>query len=230
MDIIDFRETKFRNLSIVSKTTLIRRGFSAEEHEYDEAYPIDKINYFYDGIMSDPVEVQYILGIPFYKTCLNSDFPTKKQVSDILTGPWMYLEDWPLPVLTDNILNDISYQEPVKCSFVYVIKTPYSEFGYKVGKSDNPVNRGQAIGLTLPFETELIKTFIIDSGREALAIEAAIHEYFKYKKIRGEWFNLNDNDLQEMSEIISLRKFRKGNPRKKNNLTVNLNYCFYKEL
>jgi len=58
--------------------------------------------------------------------------------------------------------------------------------------------RLDVLGTKLPFSTELIYFFPCDDAREA---EKLLHEKFADKRINGEWFNLNND---EINTIINL--------------------------
>lgn len=64
---------------------------------------------------------------------------------------------------------------------------------YKIGKSINPNAREKTLGAQFP----RIALFAVCDEN----IETHIHRKYKSKRIRGEWFDLNNNDLKE---IISL--------------------------
>lgn len=95
---------------------------------------------------------------------------------------------------------DQSISKPVTIrdfsGYVYLIQSPQG--AYKIGKTRNPESRFQTFGLTLPFEIEyvcVIKTNLMSN------LEKELHERFAHKRLRGEWFQLEPNDV---SYIMSL--------------------------
>lgn len=201
---VDIRNTKFRGMRRVCKINLIKRNFQYLEWEDDTAYPLEKINHFwFESFASESfIEVKYIHKIPFYRTCLNQNFPTEEFVANALQGKYFRRDKWPCPIIDYSVLNTISPVRYPNMSYVYILKTNYKEFGYKIGKSNNPIDRGSTIGLSMPFETEIIKNYKIKTQQHALLQERALHELFAHKNIKGEWFDLTDEDLEDIDRII----------------------------
>lgn len=82
-----------------------------------------------------------------------------------------------------------------KAGVVYVLKSAY---GYKVGRTRNVPARMRAFGVHLPFiYTIPLCSWFVDCH----AAERRYHERFAGKRINGEWFDLDDNDIQ----LIRLR-------------------------
>lgn len=77
-------------------------------------------------------------------------------------------------------------------SFIYIIKCDY---GIKIGVSNNPFNRISQINTSSPFNVQLLHILFIYK-EHVYKIEKALHKHFKEKKLSGEWFNLNENDLK----------------------------------
>ena len=74
-------------------------------------------------------------------------------------------------------------------TYVYVIKC-LKTGRYKIGRSVDPGFREK----TLASEAPEIETIFI-SPLTSLKSEKEIHREFKNKRIRGEWFGLNEDDL-----------------------------------
>lgn len=79
--------------------------------------------------------------------------------------------------------------------YIYVLRSPY---GYKIGKTKNPTKRLNHFGVKLPFETEVI---ILKETKNYHLTERELHEKFMHKRIRGEWFQLNERDLKYIRSI-----------------------------
>jgi hypothetical protein len=61
---------------------------------------------------------------------------------------------------------------------------------YKIGKSDNPIKREK----TLQSEKPMIELLhVIDKN-----VEAKLHKQYAGKRVRGEWFNLATDDIEEI--------------------------------
>lgn len=68
-----------------------------------------------------------------------------------------------------------------------------SDYGwYKIGAANDPLNRKETLGILLPFKITLIHA--IQSDR-ALALERKLHKMFDSKRINGEWFTLDQDDI-----------------------------------
>ena len=79
-----------------------------------------------------------------------------------------------------------------KSGVVYVLKSAY---GYKVGRTRNVPNRMRAFGVKLPF----IYTIPLCAWFEDChAAENRYHELFASKRINGEWFDLDDSDIESI--------------------------------
>jgi hypothetical protein len=79
---------------------------------------------------------------------------------------------------------------------VYVLK---SAFGFKVGRTRNVPARMRAFGVHLPFVYTIPLCAWFDDCHVA---ERRYHDMFAEKRINGEWFDLNESDIQQ----IRLRK------------------------
>jgi hypothetical protein len=82
-----------------------------------------------------------------------------------------------------------------KAGVVYLLKSAY---GYKVGRTRNMPARMRAFGVHLPFiYTIPLCSWFVDCH----AAERRYHEMFAGKRINGEWFDLDEHDVQ----LIRLR-------------------------
>jgi len=73
--------------------------------------------------------------------------------------------------------------------YVYVLKSAY---GFKVGRTKNIPSRMRAFGVKLPFMYTIPFCVWFDDHIEA---ESSYHRRFSEKRINGEWFDLEDNDI-----------------------------------
>lgn len=64
---------------------------------------------------------------------------------------------------------------------------------YKIGRSINPKKREKTLGVQFPRIT-LFAVYNDD-------IELYLHKKYKHKRLRGEWFDLNNNDLKDIMKI-----------------------------
>jgi hypothetical protein len=66
---------------------------------------------------------------------------------------------------------------------------------YKIGKSNNAVKRETTLAAQLPF-IELV--CVIDSVN---VTERSLHHVYKTKRVRGEWFNLTQEDVEYIKSL-----------------------------
>lgn len=76
--------------------------------------------------------------------------------------------------------------------YVYVIR---SQYGFKIGKTRHLHDRTRLFGVKLPFP---IDVELSGWCRQYSATERALHVEFAQKRLEGEWFALNDADLESL--------------------------------
>lgn len=91
-----------------------------------------------------------------------------------------------------NLRQWIGQRTSVRGGYVYVLKDIEISGYYKIGKTTNPHNRMKAFGVLLPFETELIHVIECDNADR---IESQLHNHFSHKRKQGEWFALDNDDV-----------------------------------
>jgi hypothetical protein len=87
-----------------------------------------------------------------------------------------------LKKVNDEVLSD-------KPTFIYVMIDKNTGY-YKIGKSVDPKHRER----TLQSEKPTIEMLYVFSAKSS--DEKKLHEIFKQKRIRGEWFDLSGSDVQ----------------------------------
>jgi hypothetical protein len=88
----------------------------------------------------------------------------------------------------DKFINSFTY--------VYVLIDKNTRY-YKIGRSKNPLRREK----TLQSEKPTIE--MIYSYDARIKDEKVLHDYFKSKRVRGEWFDLSGSDLQYIKEYFN---------------------------
>lgn len=73
--------------------------------------------------------------------------------------------------------------------YVYVLQSAY---GHKVGRTRNMPSRMRAFGVKLPIMYTIPLCAWFDDHIEA---EASYHRMFSEKRVNGEWFNLEEQDV-----------------------------------
>jgi hypothetical protein len=94
--------------------------------------------------------------------------------------------------------------------YVYVMKC--NEF-YKIGFSNNIEKRIKTLMVGNPYELEIIFVFEHNDAKE---IEFFLHSRYKKENIRGEWFALSLEQIQEIENIcLSFSSGKKKEERQK---------------
>ena len=89
---------------------------------------------------------------------------------------------------------------PIVLGYVYIIK-----FGkyYKIGKTRTPKQRMDAF-CNFPEKIEIIKIAHVWGYSE---IEKELHEKYKEYRVKGEWFDLNTELLEEVKQILDAKDY-----------------------
>jgi hypothetical protein len=89
-----------------------------------------------------------------------------------------------------EINQEVDVSENKNIGYVYLI-----QFGdeYKIGTSNNVERRFRELKTQMPYEGEILHT--ITTG-DPEGIEAYWHNYYKEKRLKGEWFNLSQADIR----------------------------------
>jgi hypothetical protein len=82
----------------------------------------------------------------------------------------------------------------INTGVVYVLKSAY---GYKVGRTKNVPARMRAFGVHLPFVYTIPLCVWFDDCHTA---ERQYHETFASKRINGEWFDLDEQDIDRIRQ------------------------------
>jgi len=77
------------------------------------------------------------------------------------------------------------------------------EHGYvKIGKSDNPIHRIKKLQTGCPYEINLYTTITVEGDWHV--VEAALHDAYVDRRLRGEWFDIPDHEVRNLVEITRL--------------------------
>lgn len=85
------------------------------------------------------------------------------------------------------------YAKKPACGFIYLIRIGDST-KYKIGLSLNPSRRLSQLEKSSPYEMTLVHVVIVDDMVKA---ERSLHEKYKARRIRGEWFDLSKEEVAE---------------------------------
>lgn len=111
-----------------------------------------------------------------------------------------------------NLVNEIENYLPIsKLDFkdrisitevchLYLMKDMANGY-YKIGISNNPEYREKTLQSEKP-TIELITSKGFSSRKIASAFESSLHKSFENKRLRGEWFQLTEREIDEIKEIL----------------------------
>lgn len=94
--------------------------------------------------------------------------------------------------------------------FIYVMKC---ESYFKIGITNNVRKRLESLSCSIPFETTVVAVYSPKfkektkedtwrNRRRYNKVEKYLHRYFANKRIRGEWFGLDQRDLEMIPALI----------------------------
>lgn len=119
-----------------------------------------------------------------------NEFPEDEQWRDVLTA---------IPK-NDNHESILAETRREEC-YVYLMKDLRNNC-HKIGISSEPDKRERTLQSEQP-KMELVAKKKYVNRKIALNIEKALHETYKHKKKRGEWFLLDDEDIQEITTTLN---------------------------
>lgn len=89
-------------------------------------------------------------------------------------------------------------------NWVYLFYNPQSQ-EYKIGYSSDLKTRQKSFQSVEP-DIEVYLKIPVKSPRQALSLENFFHIEFEEKRMHGEWFRLDENDLQKLKNFAMLLK------------------------
>ena len=72
---------------------------------------------------------------------------------------------------------------------------------YKIGTTTNLNKRLEILGCGCPFKIVLVHTIFI---KDAVGLEHRLHKKFRNQRIKGEWFELTNNDIEYIKTINTI--------------------------
>lgn len=82
--------------------------------------------------------------------------------------------------------------------YVYVLKSDAGE--YKIGRTNNIESRIKAHQSQYPFRVSILSIIKTDDMNK---LESELHNLYENKQIKGEWFNLDENDVAYIKSLES---------------------------
>ena len=142
--------------------------------------------------------------------------PDRRDIEVMVEGLTRFLENWSTEDIENFNEHKVSYRETCSTNETSS-KTKEPEQGsiYFVQDDQGRVKIGRTKNLKqrlgeytkLPYEPTLITTY---EAKDYIRAEKLLHEHFADKRLRGEWFNLDEEDIKAIkekclpNEIISL--------------------------
>jgi len=83
--------------------------------------------------------------------------------------------------------------------FVYIVTAKEFECIYKIGMTNSIESRIAAMQTGCPYFLYALKFYKVANP---VAVESMLHAFFHKKRIRGEWFRLNEVDLQYIDDAM----------------------------
>lgn len=109
-----------------------------------------------------------------------------------------------IPAATESIkrpINELSDESTDASCFVYLMKDESNGY-HKIGISNKPEYRERTLQSEKP-TIVLLCAKKFPSRVIAEAIESALHKAYGYKRLRGEWFELDNKDVTEIVATLS---------------------------
>lgn len=85
-----------------------------------------------------------------------------------------------------------------RAGYVYLIQSPTG--AYKIGRTSNPDDRMKTFSVKLPFEVEYV---CLIPTPDMYGFEAQLHDHFASKRVNGEWFALDTDDVEYIKGLAS---------------------------
>ena len=151
------------------------------------------------SLVSDKREILggEIGGDDFYPTKNNIQIVIKKFATEYID-----LVKKTIPNYEPTELNQAEPEKETITDFCFVYLMHDTSNGYyKIGISNSPEYRERTLQSEKP-TIEMITSKKFPIRKIAESIEKALHSTYSEKRLRGEWFELNDNDVQHIKETL----------------------------
>lgn len=123
----------------------------------------------------------------------------RKFVNDLKQTVIGNITEKEMEVLTENQSDDTKCSLQNTC-YVYLMIDTTNNF-HKIGISNNPQYREHTLQSDKP-TIELLCAKEFPTRAIAEAIEESLHKVYAHKRIRGEWFKLDDTDLEVIKQTL----------------------------
>jgi len=164
-----------------------------EESKYDGNDFLDAFNYVKEELKNGIFSVRFLSVVGECNTCIRHETPLILPISEN-NGVMM----------CDDCKHDLDHPAPNTDGYAYVAGDKELHI-YKIGASVNPISRIHSMdskSLLGPIELKLIHKIKADDKREA---EQRLHRLFADSRKRGEWFILEDDQINEIQKITEYK-------------------------
>lgn len=122
--------------------------------------------------------------------------------------PQVYGEDDPLWIEFNKNRKPTEITPKKRSGYIYVIEAIGQGY-YKIGFSSDINQRIKELSRSYPFEVEIFCSFHSD---DMVKDEKELHEKFKEKRHKSEWFYLDTSDLEEIKQHKEKKESERWNP------------------
>lgn len=91
-----------------------------------------------------------------------------------------------------------NYKRTTREGYVYVLTALHDDTVYKIGRTNNPSDRLRTFNVKLPFDVEYLHVI---KTSDMHALEGQLHRKFGSKRVNGEWFKLDNDDLDYIAGL-----------------------------
>lgn len=102
--------------------------------------------------------------------------------------------------LPDRTTDSPTINSDIEPCYVYLMLDTINGY-YKIGISNKPDYRERTLQSEKP-SIEMVACKKFPTRKIALSIESALHSAYRQQRVRGEWFNLNDEDVAAIIETL----------------------------
>ena len=83
--------------------------------------------------------------------------------------------------------------------YVYLLRAIEPHNHYKIGRSSQPKKRIETLSVKLPYP---IKPICLIKTDDMIELESNLHNMFDNKRVGGEWFQLDDTDIEYIKSLV----------------------------
>ena len=107
--------------------------------------------------------------------------------------------------LLEKYIEDINHDKKCEedCRYVYLVRNPISNL-CKIGITSDPRRRIKQLETTSGFMLQdlILLELEWEYDEPAQYVEKYLHQYFKHKRVKGEWFNLSIKDILAIKNLF----------------------------